>query len=295
MIKCYSQRITPPYSGLVQIVESEQARATSMDGITWEFYFLATMPGQGGKPDRHYQRRYSPVALIDRLEIKRIAQQPVHEQENMDERVLELILFIAEARLPFTPIDRFEFWLLDAEDNSPLALIFSCIESDQMEAFPNKTEWTALPAAVMAIEKTTEELESGVPPVNARFENIVRERAGYYPKAKWFQRHAGENEIFPPLLVKEDWTQDEHKDLCQRYIQRKSARLLMLHDLKKEDRERLEHTARRHVFEVERFSACYPEVIDQKLMNSILVEARLRRDTSEDSIVAKRRDGIHYM
>ena len=42
MIKAYSQRITPPYSGLVQIVETEQARATTMDGLTWEFYFMAT-------------------------------------------------------------------------------------------------------------------------------------------------------------------------------------------------------------------------------------------------------------
>lgn len=295
MIKSYSQRITPPYSGLVQIVESEQARATSMDGITWEFYFLATLPGQDGKPDRHYQRRYSPVALIDSLEIKKITQQALPEYENMDERVLELILFIAEAKLPFAPVDTFEFWLLDAEDNSPLALIFSCIEPDQMEAFPNKTEWTSLPAAVMAIEKTAEELENGVPPVNARFESIVRERAGYYPKAKWFQRHDGEAGFFPPLLVKEDWQQAEHIDLCERYIQRKASRLLMLHGLQPDDRKRLERAAKKHVFETERFSACYPEIIDQKLMNSILVEARLRRDSPEDSIVARRRDGIHYM
>lgn len=295
MIKSYSQRITPPYSGLVQIVESEQARATSMDGITWEFYFLATLPGDGDRPDRHYQRRYSPVALIDSLEIMKIAQKPPSENQEMDHRVLELILFIAKARLPFPTIDRYEFWLLDAEDSSPLALIFSCIDPDQMEAFPNKTEWTALPAAVMAIEKTEEELESGLPPVNARFESIVRERAGYYPKAKWFQRHDIEKEIFPPLLVKEDWQEDEHIDLCERYIQRKSARLLMLHSLHPKDRERLERAAKQQVFEAERFSACYPDVIDQKLMNTILVEARLKRDSSEESIVARRRKGIHYM
>ncbi len=213
----------------------------------------------------------------------------------MDERVLELIVFIAKAELPFPAIDKFEYWLLDEHDGSPLALIFSCVTRDQMESFPNKTEWTALPAAVMGIEKTPEELESGARPVNARFESMVAERAGYYPKAKWFERHPGETEQFPPLLVKEDWQQDEHQDLCQRYIQRQASRLLLLQGLDQDDRKRLEVAAKNQVFEAERFSACYPEVVDQKIMNAILVEARLRRDSSQDSSVAKRRDGIHYM
>ena len=152
MIKSYSQRITQPYSGLVQIVETNQARAMTMDGISWEFYFLHTLPGEGNKPDRHYQRRYSPVALIDSQEIEKIAQQDTPESQQMDERVLELVFFIASAELPFPSVDRFEFWLLDAENKSPLALIFSCIDRDQMEAFPNKTEWTALPDAVMRIQ-----------------------------------------------------------------------------------------------------------------------------------------------
>lgn len=295
MIKAYSQRITPPYSGLVQIVESEHARATTMDGLAWEFYFMATVPGDGRTPDRRYQRRYSPVALIDSHEIKKIANKTSSKHQDMDKRVLELIEYIAEAELPFPSLDKFEYWLLDAEDGSPLALIFSCVTQDQIESFPNKTEWTSLPAAVMSIEKTTEEIDSGERPVNARFESMVNERAGHYPKAKWFQRHSGETEHFPPLLVKEDWQQDEHKDLCNRYIQRKAARLLLLHGLAEDDRKRLETAARNQAFETERFSACYPEVIDQKLMNAVLVEARLRRDSSDESIVAKRRDGIHYL
>jgi hypothetical protein len=295
MIKSYSQRITPHYSGLVQIVETDKARAMSMDGMSWEFYFMHTVPGDGNKPDRHYQRRYSPVALIDSQEIKNIAEQSSPESRQMDERVLELIMFIASAELPFPSVDKFEFWLLDAEDKSPLALIFSCSDRDQMEAFPNKTEWTALPDAVMHIQKTPQELEDSSPPVNHRFERLIAERAGYYPKAQWFERHAAETETFPPLLVKEDWERDDEMDLCRRYIQRQSTRLLMLQGLQQDDRRRLEIAAKPHVFEAERFFACYPEVVDDKLMNAIRVEARLRRDESEESYVAKRRDGIHYM
>jgi hypothetical protein len=204
-------------------------------------------------------------------------------------------MFIASAELPFPSVDKFEFWLLDAEDKSPLALIFSCIDRDQMEAFPNKTEWTALPDAVMHIQKTPQELEDSSPPVNHRFERLIAERAGYYPKAQWFERHAAETETFPPLLVKEDWQQDDEMDLCRRYIQRQSTRLLMLQDLQQEDRKRLEIAAKPHVFEAERFFACYPEVVDNKLMNAIRVEARLRRDDSDESSVAKRRDGVLYL
>lgn len=295
MIKSYSKRITPPYSGLVQIVESDQARAMTMDGLTWEFYFLHTLPGEGNQPERKYQRRYSPVALINGDEIKKISQQSTPESQQMDERVLELILFIDSVELPFPTVDRFEFWLLDNEDKSPLALIFSCSERDQMETFPNKTEWTALPDAVMSIQKTPEELEDRLSPVNARFERLVAEQAGYYPKAQWFERHEQEREQFPPLLVKEDWQQDEQMDLCQRYLQRQSTRLLMLQSLQYDDRKRLEIAARPHVFEAERFFACYPEVIDNKLMNAIRVEARLRRGSSDESLVANRRDGIHYL
>ena len=252
-------------------------------------------PQRGHKQQRHYQRRYSPVALIDSQEIEKIAQQSTPESQQMDERVLELIFFIASAELPFPSVDKFEFWLLDAEDKSPLALIFSCIDRDQMEAFPNKTEWTALPDAVMHIQKTPQELEDSSPPVNHRFERLIAERAGYYPKAQWFERHAAETETFPPLLVKEDWQQDDEMDLCRRYIQRQSTRLLMLQGLQQDDRRRLEIAARPHVFEAERFFACYPDVVDDKLMNAIRVEARLRRDESDESHVAKRRDGIHYM
>ncbi len=295
MIKSYSQRVTNPFSGLVQIVETEHARAMSMDGISWEFYFLHTLPGDEKTPERHYQRRYSPVALIDSQEIKKIAGQASSTSQDMDERVMDLIKYIADAKLPFPAVDKYEFWLLDGKDGSPLAFIFSCVDKDQIETFPNRTEWTALPAAVMSIEKTEEELENGTPPVNYRFERMVAGRAGYKPQAKWFERHDSETEVFPPLLVREDWEDEEQIDLCQRYIHRQSTRLLMLQGLQQEDRKRLEMAARSQVFETERFFACYPEIVDNKLMNAILVEARLRGGTSDESYLAKRRDGIHYM
>ncbi len=39
MIKAYSQRLMPPYSGQMQIVESDRTRAITLDSQTWEIQF----------------------------------------------------------------------------------------------------------------------------------------------------------------------------------------------------------------------------------------------------------------
>ena len=296
MIHAYSQRITPPFSGQVQIAESDQARAMTMDGNLWEFHFLYDIPGQANDPGRKYQRRYTPVMTIGRAKLDSIANDIEAGTREFDERILELVAFIASARLPFPSIDRFEYWLLDPLDDTPLALIFSCAYADQMETFPNKTEWTALPAAVMLVERTAEEEQNSEPPVNYRVERMVADRAGQRPRARWFDRGQVDDTEFPTLLLREDWPDEQHHDLCQRYLLRQSSRLLMLHGLDIDDRKRLEIAARPHVFETERFYPCYPEIIDEKLMKTILVEARIRGvSETESSSVRNRRDGIHYL
>jgi hypothetical protein len=134
----------------------------------------------------------------------------------------------------------------------------------------------ALPAAVMPVEYMKEERQNHTPPVNYRVEMMITERAGHSPRAKWFNRGAYTQDNFPPLMIREDWQEEGDHELCQRYIQRQSSRLLMLHGLEVEDRKRLEVSAKRHALEVERFHKLYPEIADRQLMNTILVEARLR-------------------
>jgi len=280
MVKGYSQRLTPPYSGLVQIAESERARAITMDGNSWEFHFLFAIPEHKQVPGRENQRRFKRVAAIETEQVRRIAEQSPQETASVDERILELAAFIATASFPFPSADHYEYWLLDPEDDSPLALIFSCVDGEQMQDFPERAEWTALPASAMRIARTPEEEKGGEPPVNYRVERMVAERAGYNPRGRWFNRRQTEPDAFPPLLLKEDWEEPGQFELCQRYIQRQSTRLLMLHDLRLDDRKRLENAARQNVLEVERFHPFYPEVADQHVMNAMLVEARLRRQPS---------------
>ena len=271
MIKAYSQRITPPYSGQVQIAESNRARALTMDGETWEIQFLYATDGQS------FQRRYRRVAHINYKELLEIPKRSPEQLADVDERIVELADFLATARLPFPATDRFEYWLLDHSDGSPLALIFSCTEAAQMESYPHRPEWTATPASIMKVARLPEEEQSHyVPPVNYRLEQLVKERAGKHPRARWIKRRDSLTETFPACLVREDWGKEEDQRLCQRYIERQAPRLLMLHGLEHEDRLRLEGYARQNALEVERFFHLYPAVADEKVISAIRVEARLR-------------------
>ena len=295
MIRAYSQRLMPPYSGQVQIAESDRARALTLDGKSWEIHFLQNAEVDESQTGKFTHRRFIRVLNLEHHSLQNIAESSSTQAEDVDERVVELATYLASAALPFPSNDSYEYWLLDKEDESPLALIFSCSDEELMSNFPSKTEWMALPAAVMPIGYTEEEKESKRPPVNYRVEQMIAERAGYYPKAKWFKRDVNEKVAFPSLLIREDWQDRDKHQLCQRYLQRQSSRLLMLHGLSREDRQRLEISAKGHALEVGRFHKLYPEVVDTKLMNAILVEARLRAATEEESPLRNRRDGVYYL
>jgi hypothetical protein len=144
MIKAHSQRLLQPYSAQVQIAQSENARALSMDGDMWEFQFIYAN-GRSGNGEQ--QGRFIRAAHIRRRDLGRVIASPSTEEGEVDERIIELARFLLEAPLPFQAADRYEYWLLDPKDNSPLALIFSCVEASEMASFPKLTDWTALPAA----------------------------------------------------------------------------------------------------------------------------------------------------
>ena len=303
MIKTYSQRLLPPYYGQAQIAESERARALTIDGQSWEIQFLLERKGglhhaDNGQTTKLSYKRAATISDSD-IRQKNIGSSQItkglDQKQSVDERILELTDFLAGVTLPFPAADHHEYWLLDAKDQSPLALIFSAKDEVQKNAYPSRPEWTALPSAVMPIEMTEDEKSYSSAPVNYRFERLVAERASINPKAKWFTRSANEEQCFPSYMVREDWSEEEADDLCKRYLIRQSPRLLMLHDLNNEQRKQLEINARSHALEVERFHSLYPEVVDQVLMNAILVEARLRGVSEGQPELHKRRDGIHYL
>lgn len=285
MIRAYSQRLLPPYSGIVLIAESERARAQSFDALNWEIHYLS-----GNEDNAHclyrvqgygLDRGYYQVASLKNKELRTFIFPPHVDADQVSASIHEMFEFLMQATLPFPIADRYEYWLLDKTDKSPLALIYSCCEESLMSTFPSNNEWTALPHSKMRIDNTEQEDARNEPPVNHRFQLLVAARAGNYPRAAWFKREPNHHDGFPGMLVREDWAEPAHHDLCQRYLMRKAPRLLMLQSLSAEERSRLEVAARPQVFEVDRYYPLYPTINDQQLMNTIRVEARLRKATPQ--------------
>ncbi|WP_139191849.1 hypothetical protein [Thiocapsa roseopersicina] len=294
MIKAHSQRVLQPYSAQVQIAESNHARALSMDGDLWEFQFIYANSRGGEASAARQHGRFTRAAHIRRCDLERVIANPVTEDGQVDQRILDLATFLTGARLPFEATDRYEYWLLDPKDHSPLALIFSCVDASEMASFPKLTDWAALPAAVMPIETSEAERSRSYGPVNYRLERCVAERAGSKPRAQWFTRRYSESENFPPFLIREDWEDEEQQDLCQRYLHRQAPRLLMLHGVNLEERRRMEWAARANALDVARFYQLYPEIADSNVMDKIRIEARLRLAAGETAYSMGRRDGVLY-
>lgn len=284
MIRCYSKRLLAPYSGQVQIVELDSVRALTLDGRHWEIQYRLPPDAEQERDHQRYgmplRQRFIRVASIQGGGMERLALPAAFERSGVDRQIDELAAHLSAVSLPLPAADRYEYWLLDDRDEAPLALIFSCTEAAEMALYPNRPQWTALPAARMSIPATAEEANNHTPPVNYRLEGLVNERAGRRPRASWFQRRPSETTQFPPLLVSEHWDHDTDRQLCQRYVRRQAPLLLMLHGLDRSDRLRLEQAARDHALEVERFHPLYPDIADAQLMAAIRVEARLRGATT---------------
>ncbi len=289
MIRAYSQRILPPYTGYVQIAESERARALSFDGVSWEIQYLTANDPATGHQQRirgyALDRSFIKVAKLLNHQLTPYLLPAFLDSTQVAQCINELSEFLSTADLPFPAADHYEYWLLDAVDESPLALIFSCCDESQMPTYPGQTQWTALPHSKLKIDNTAAEQARNETPVNNRFQGLVAKRAGNKPRAAWFNRTESETDVFPSLMVREDWQLEADQELCQRYLMRNAPRLLMLQGLPQEDRQRLEIAAKKHAIEVDQNFPLYPEVNDERLMSAIRVEARLRRNAPAQSKV----------
>ncbi len=280
--RTYSRRMMPPFTGQLQVAEIGTARALSIDGIHWELQLRFT--AEGGDPaapstDGDKRRnRYTAVASITPRGLVRQPLHPYFDTGAVTVAIDRLCALIERASLPYPAIDRFEYWLLDRSGDKPLALLHSCIDAEEIGAPLVRPAWQAMPAAQLPIDDAIEDVSGYVAPVNARLEGLIAERAGHNPRAAWFDRSETTATEFPACLISEDWEGEEQDRLCQLYIRRLAPRLLMLQGLTQTDRQRLEQACSENAPDVERFYSLYPEVLDQRLLQALRVEARLRRD-----------------
>jgi hypothetical protein len=275
----YSKRLLSPFIGVVQVAEIARARALSLDGRNWAIQYSLAEDARfrNNTPVADPSLNYSLVATIERGGLQTHAVHPFLDPDDVRSAIHRLYEAVTSARLPFAAADRYEYWLLDRTDGSPLALLHSCVEEEETARAIPRPAWIAMSAAQLDVPAPQARQDGYVPPVNYRLQKLVEERAGARPRAAWFQRPAPATDDFPPCLLREDWENEERQQLCDLYIRRIAPRLLMIQDLPQSVRHRLERAARDHVFDVERFYPLYPEVVDRSLLTAAQVEAKLRR------------------
>ena len=284
MFKAYAQKLGPPFSGQVQIVESDTYRAMTLDGDMWEIQYV--------------NRIHVRAATVSAAEIKSGSyKKELISEGTADPKLVALMEFLNDVELPFESHDHYEYWLLDREEQSPMAMMFSCSQESQMKKFPVHADWTALPDSVMPVVKTQKEIDAKMAPVNYRVESAVSERAGTSPKARWYDRREHDDSLFPPLLVREDWPDADQQALCSRYLERQAPRLLMLRGLSDVKRDQLEMGCKPYASEVARFCVLYPKVLHEEHVNALRVEARIRAATGGEKPISVigRRDGVLYI
>lgn len=282
MIRMYSRKLLLPYIGVIQLAELGNVRGLSLDGKDWAIHY-ALSHGIPQAQTRH-ARSDSDYTLVATYQGNQLKTKPAYTYLQSDDAHTHIELLceaFSTAKIPLAAADRFEYWLLDKDDEEPLALLQTAINQEELARPAPNREWRAMPASQLEIQNknATPAATEGVyePPINYRLEKLIEARAGAKPRAVWIERRDPANDDFPPCLIREDWDNEAGQQLCDQYIERLAPRLLMMQGLSRPVRQRLEQAACKYVLDVERFYPLYPEVIDKQRMDTARVEAQLRR------------------
>jgi len=305
-MRCYSQRMLNPYHGIVNVVEIPGADAVTRDGRHWALYI------QGGRErERMADGSELEVPLPDikfgtwdaRRGLQRAPVRYVTDYEQLDalgSLLLEQVK-AAAARLPFPAADRYERWLLHADDGAPLALLESACDGPDGNA-DGPLRWNPGQAARSGFDPGP--ALGGTRLRDNAAEELARRvngAAGRRPVAAWYRRAGnggGEcldgtgpelgKAAFPPLLLREHWPSGEDAALAAAYLDWQAPWLLALQDLAEATRRRLERQARARALLLDQLYPTYPRILDTDGLKAARVEARLRRSAADGAGEAER-------
>ena len=283
-VHCYAKRRVNPFRGVMQIIESEEGRALSCNGIVWEILVRATQGRAPDNLDREDKKTYYRFGMwsMDYGLMKR-SDSPVDDQDyfHLSSKCDVLVGYLQDYhdQLPFPLEDVLELWLFDKDDQRPLVLLSSVLPDAGLPS-PEPKVWSACkgPAGSASQRRypRADELEAQ-----------VKQRAGNSMNKHWLRRLAGGDgvyegtgdsvpaEQFPVLLLDENWTDEDEQRCARDYIRWISPSLLTLQHLDRATRERIENNLNVQAISIEHHWHLYPEVIDQKLLKAARVQSRI--------------------
>lgn len=304
--KYYGVRRLNPFLGVLQVVETSDAKAFSHDGVQWEIQVIAAQP----EHDWRSPNRFEPVLRYFRFGVwdperglRRVPVSPILDLDSLlagSDALVKTLPGCLE-RFPFPLGDRYELWLLDACER-PLALIASANDELRLPSV-RPAPWAAtilsdhsFHSAALSARGIPKRLGHNPREHASRLEKLVRDRAGHPPRQRWFRRRDDGSGVavstgtvakvsaielssddFPPLLLRQDWDKKTDIALVQDFLAWCAPRLLTLSKLDDATRGWLEREARRQALLVAAHYRLYPKVMQREMIDTARVEARLRR------------------
>ena len=284
-VRHFAVRRVNPFLGVMQIIEAEQGRALSCNGIVWEILVRAM---QGSTPDNidagNSKKTYYRFGMwsMDHGLMKR-SNSPVVDQDYFElvSKCETLAEYVRQHhhQLPFELADDLELWLFDKDDQRPLALL-SSLSPGASVASAEPEHWLASIGANGSASQRRF-------PQARELETQVSKRAGLNVNKYWIKRLAGGDGIlensgrsipadqFPILLMDESWENAEEQHRVREYFKWIAPSLLTLQHLDKDTRERLENNLHVQAISIEHHRHLYPAVIDQKLLKAARVQSQI--------------------
>ncbi len=304
---CYSVRRLNPFLGVVQVMAADDSRALSLDGKNWEIQIRAELPGDtwGGISMAPPSVRFLRFGVWSPSQgLRKVPANPLLDLTKMIPMADDLILALEERynQIPFVLADRFEYWLLEARNRYPLALLSSAIDESQL-VVPTSPSWIASHSGTQDFSLAKTKPQKPAHPRGAdqhqnmsAVERLVRIRNGD-AGACWIERDASgigktldvnvdkrsaiplstiDADLFPPLLLQSKWEEPQHQTLISAYLDWLSPYLLTLQHLRDDIRGNLEVAAQRRATLVNNIWRLYPRVVDHGTIDRARVEARIR-------------------
>jgi hypothetical protein len=291
----HAVRLLNPFRGVMNIIEYKGAEAVTIDGVNWDIYVRDMSLTDDLEQSSNMlitEIRFGHWSARNGL--KRGSFYPsenFNEMERQGQLVYDYLLLHAD-KIPFALDDQYELWLLD-QNEQPLALIGSAFSAHRLY-YDLPLNWTA---GIACKDFFTKKLDGRKPqqPFTRQLESTVKSMAGSSPTAQWFHRQHEtavgliginlpdtlqgrtlENNCFPEFFIPEVIQTDIDDFVFEDYLDFLAPYLLTLPSLSCEQRKHFEQLAARQAQCVQRLYRLYPDILQQKFINSARVEARLR-------------------
>ena len=276
------------------------ARAITVDGNHWQIHVICEAHQQQWQvaSEDTIQRRYVLYGTWTNTSgLYTMPLDPMLDVPADDDIQQQLIKPLEQHshQIPFPQEDHYELWALDNDDLLPMALLASSIDKNNINNIPI-TRWRAHTQSEHSFKPSNAGIYAD--PLQA-LEHIIHNTQHKPEHYQWFERHQDgsgsavqtpeqleslsnrtlDASYFPELLLRQHWQEPSTQSLIDEYHEWLAPRLLCLQTMSDSTREHLEHAASRQALLADQLLPLYPKTINQKIINKIKVEARLRKSS----------------